>query len=76
MREIYEGDILKTDQGLYFIKEALPFIQLCDVKYERDTYWNGDYYQGGDIQVHDWDEFEVIGNIYENPELLEGEKND
>jgi uncharacterized phage protein (TIGR01671 family) len=77
-REIYKGDILKTDRGNYFVKEVLPFIELVgydewsDPGDEPEEYHNGDYYQGSNIQSHSWNEFVVIGNVYENPELLKG----
>lgn len=67
-KEIYEGDILKTDVGIYYIKTALPFIELVDK--DDSPYENGDYYVGREPRYHDWKEFEVLGNIYENPELL------
>jgi len=74
-KEIYEGDILATGHtpsgkpvNFYYIKSCLPFI-----RFENGEGWeyeNGDYYLGGDIQCHPWNEFEVIGNIYENKDLL------
>ena len=67
--EIYEGDILDIYNRRYFVKEALPFISLEDKN--GWEYNNGDYYEGSNIQSHNWKDFEVIGNIYENPELLE-----
>ena len=65
---IYEGDILKTYNGIFFVQNVLPFIELVDNC--NNSYDNGDYYHGRDIEYHDYDDFEVIGNIYENPELL------
>jgi hypothetical protein len=53
--EIYEGDILQDDDG---------YIDL--VKYHEEG-----YYHAGDWDGSDFKYCKVIGNIYENPELLE-----
>lgn len=63
-KEIYEGDILKAgDVGLLefrFVRGVFAFL------------WNGnldDEFPSGS-PTHEW--AEVIGNIHDNPELLEG----
>jgi uncharacterized phage protein (TIGR01671 family) len=57
-KEIYEGDILALVNGY------------CDVvKFERSAWrWN----DGHNILGVSWnlESFEVLGNIYENPELM------
>lgn len=66
--KIYEGDILALAE------EKLPYT--VHWNYDRwglknhrdDSYDNGDYYRGDDI--NNWHEWEVIGNIWEHPELL------
>jgi len=64
-KEIYEGYIVQTIHGN-------GFIGTYEVKQNSygwspfNEIWNGQH--AGDIC-----EFEVIGNIYENPELLKGE---
>lgn len=65
--EIYEGDIVKDDCGL-----------MGNVTYSSKEY-DGiagfmvfDVYDGLQNRDGFWHLVEVIGNIYENPELLEG----
>lgn len=65
--EIYEGDIVKDDCGL-----------IGNVTYSSEEY-DGiagfmvfDVYDGLQNRDGFWHLVEVIGNIYENPELLEG----
>ena len=65
--EIYEGDIFKAIDGSLFKvsydEEELIYIVNCIVE---DYSWN--------ISRFKIEEFEVIGNIYENPELLNKEE--
>lgn len=61
-REIYEGDVVKNEYG-----------KVMEVQYDPRSaaFGVGDYYFGtiGSGKI-----LEVIGNIFENPELLEGKQ--
>ena len=61
--EIYEGDIVTGTVGGSSDGSSYPEIVISSVNFEREGYWSL-------IQYNDDGELEVIGNIYENPELL------
>ncbi len=67
-KEIFESDIVKVLNSLYtvFYDSERGSFRLKP----RDERWHTDYmsnFSGGG-------NFEIIGNIYENPEFLDGEK--
>ncbi len=78
-KEIYEGDIVKTKVGVgsivymakaaidheYSIEEIIPAFLIK---------WHDESSSCSFIYKSEKKELEVIGNIYENPELLKGEK--
>ena len=62
--EIYEGDIIKN-----------PYDEIYTVKWFDAAFYLEEKYNGGFdyFELYSGDNKKVIGNIYENPELLEGE---
>lgn len=67
-KEIYEGDILQIDVDRAYVKwnDRYGYFQLIPI---------GDYYFDSDVigQALEYLEAEVIGNIYDNKNLLEDE---
>lgn len=58
-KEIYEGDMVKTKRNAVYAVEWTSF--------EDSTMGYG---EGVGFNIHEDDNCEVIGNIYENPNLL------
>ena len=64
--EIYEGSIIRFVLGDYNIREYVE-----EVVYSDGAFWCGNWLLF-DAKMND-DNLEVLGNIYENPELLKEE---
>ena len=62
-REIFEGDILKTDEGGWVAVVVFGSGRFCLESAD-----------GGFSALPNWEDCEVIGNVYENPELLKNEQ--
>ncbi|WP_179864220.1 YopX family protein [Bacillus cereus] len=75
---IYEGDIVrheefKEDSEISYLAKEMCFIGIPINKEYRNDYFNGDVYFT-DLMIENLEiqKCEVIGNKFENPELLKG----
>lgn len=66
-KEIYEGDIFSYD----FHDDSYGEIVFCDGAFMKEWVTSEGEYLTTYIEKIDLEMFEIIGNIHENPELLE-----
>jgi len=73
--QIYEGDIMGADNSFEIPKtyDEVGYVKFCQETAEYIVYIPGcpssdNYFKRWNL--HEWLEDEVIGNIYQNPELL------
>lgn len=71
-KDIYEGDILRLESSYHKTYEVYWNDDRWGLRHGNEDYDNGDYYRGDDI--NNWHEFEIVGNIYANPDLLKGKR--
>ena len=68
--EIYEGDIMLTDDMYHDYEDGVAINALPDFKFVEVGWSGGAFYAGDEMLSEMAPYYEVIGNIYENPELL------
>lgn len=70
-KEIYEGDILKWDKdGLLYVVKFWDGMFYASVKECNDGIFGG--FPLHALTVHEDGKCKIVGNIYDNPELLKG----
>lgn len=72
-KEIYEGDVYQYNVQLHLGSFTKEYNHREVVKFEDGAFWVSNYLLWEALEGDN--ESEIIGNIYENPELLEGETN-
>lgn len=70
-KKIYEGDILKWDKdGLLYVVKFWDGMFYASVKECNDGIFGG--FPLHALTEHDYRKCEIVGNMYDNPELLKG----
>jgi len=72
-KEIYEGDVVKEvcyQAPGYSIGEAFSKVEFMDIRHSDTKGWGLTHVSGLDGVYLSFSNCEIVGNIYENPELL------
>lgn len=70
-RKIFEGDILKSPIWLNGKYQEICVCKWVECEGVYDIQGFGLFVGNKLLKTDEWDEFEIIGNIFDNPELLE-----
>lgn len=78
-KEIFEGDILKVTDGYSWLEVEYSWLEVVSFNEHKGMFVSKEIHKNTDILesplwnlfITDLLQIEIIGNIYENPELLE-----
>ena len=73
-KDVYEGDILLTDDMYHDYEDGVAINALPDGKFHSVEYHDGAFFAGDELLLENATAWEIIGNLCENPELLDALK--
>ncbi|MCT7528767.1 YopX family protein [Aliarcobacter cryaerophilus] len=68
--EIYEGDICEIKYSKESQKISFCTNGICFVEFKEGSFWLNNRYDRFSVIINNFEKLEVVGNIYENLELL------